>query len=339
MSMISQPAPMTSANQILPMGSPYYIKTNTGTNYDTCFLSLWIWKGSYSARTNTQPDYLLKKEKTSIDDTYILFEISELVKPRITPDFTALGSPQNETVWIYWEVVYHNSQTSSIINTTQSKLHLATLGWSWNYQNQTYCTPQWLADYTINTDFGYDNINSMKHYKFVNGANYWTTKIANIGAINNSQVFSRTTYTPPIRECVKDPYLITFLNKGGLFETFTTTGKAIVSQKISSDKYVKTFRNPLDFRNGIDHREGKLNLNSVSNYTINTGNIDPILVNKIEEILVSPSVYLTNITTNEKMAVMIEDSTFVRKTLINDKNKMNYTIKFVETNNKVKSII
>lgn len=343
MSMISQPIPMTSVNQLRPMGSPFYINTAQviGNTYNQARLRLWVWTGSYTSATNRDPDYTLVKDRVSASDVTIVFELSELIKPHIKPQINAIGSRLNGAVWFYYEIVYLDTTTviPTIIRTDQSLLQLATLGYSWNYEQQSALNGAFLADGTTDTRFAIDNIDSMPLYSYVGGVTYWSNKIANIGATTSTGVFGNDNYTPTDVVCPKEAYVIVFLNKVGLYEQLTTTGKVVVSNAITTERYRRTARNPLAFRNSVHHQENTFNIDSMTTVKINTGLLHPVLVNKIEEIAVSPSIYIISVGSGQRTAVTLDNFTFDRKTIINDKSKISYTLTFKETTNKVRSII
>lgn len=343
MAMLNIPSPMTSEDQIIPVGSPHYIQTETLilTPYDQARLKLWVWTGNINNASDKDPNYTLIKDKVSSRDNNVVFEISEFIKPFIKPQFTKAGSHIGETAWFYYEVEYIRvlGGVPKTIQTTESLLYLATLGWSWNYEDQAPVQGQALADGTYDIKFGIDNLTSRDLYTYVPNFTYSYTKVDNIGAEFNSEVVKRITYDPVEYNCAREPFVITFLNKTGFFEQLTTTGKVEVSNEISKDIYRVTRRNPRTFVNRQDHSQKMNNLSSVQTFRINTGRLEPILANKIEEIYSSPLVYITDVNTAITTAVIIDSQSLVRKTQINDKNKISYVLAFKETTNKIRSII
>lgn len=346
MGMLVTPTPMTALNQLIPIGSPFYVQTiQTVTKPTTqARLHLWVWSGAIDARVNSEPDYVLVKDRISVNDRIIVFELSELIKPHLNPTVSITGQYQNESVWFYYDLFYYNTDSSvpELIREDSGTLRWATLGYSWNWEFQTAINGSAMPDGTTNTNFALsDNINGLKLQPMVNGVQYWNIKLNNLGATNNTQVIKRELYTPPLEdiECVDDPYAITYLNKCGLFETFISTGKVVVSNDINAETYTRTLRNPQSFRNSVTHLTRTYNQTSKGKYNINLGRISPELVSKVEEILVSPLIYIQNITSGERITVNVENTNFVRKTRLNDKNKITYAITFLETSNKIKTII
>lgn len=340
--MISQPLPMVSTNQMIPVGSPRYVQTVTIPNqFNQARLKLWVWQGQISTATNTDPNYTLIKDKVSIDDLNVIFEISEFIKPFIKPVFTKSGSYLSESVWFYYELEYVNVQggVPSVIRTDQSLLYWATLGWNWNYEDQAPISGQNLADGTVDDRFNINNITSKPLYSFVQGVTYFNTVLSNLGSDNNHFVVTRPPYIPSEFDCNKEPFVITYINKSGLFDQLTTLGKVEVSNEYSKDIYRVTRRNPMNYINRQDHIQKINNIESVETYKINTGRLDPILSNKIEEIYSSPLVYITDVNKGVVKTVIVDSGTVVRKTQINDKSRINYIISFKETSNKIRSTV
>jgi hypothetical protein len=187
--------------------------------------------------------------------------------------------------------------------------------------------------------------------------------------------------TPPNnwKRCSRDPYLVVFLNKLGLWEMFTPNGKATISTKLDSDTSNRVFRDPLMVDNSFTHSKLRDNLLVTQQYTINTGSLTEEMVSIVEQLIYSPKVYLikfagdiennpttgitvdstyvtaddTNITvdnqgianellgfykTHYQIPVVVTDSDFTKKTRVNDRNAIDYNIKFEETNNKINNI-
>ena len=204
---------------------------------------------------------------------------------------------------------------------------------------------------------------------------YYQTKI-NLNASTSTSVVYRDYYNAPVEmtRCSKDPYLIIYLNKMGFWDHFTPNGKVVVSNKISRDSYSNANRNPRYYNAELDFSKQQLNLRSEQNYIVNTGSLTEEMGQIVEEILYSPRVYLIKFDKNisaagagltadnmivsadnmtysadamagpngfytgyQQIPVLVVDSDFGRKTRLNDKNKINYNIKFETTTSKISS--
>ena len=170
-----------------------------------------------------------------------------------------------------------------------------------------------------------------------------------------------------------------FLNKLGLWDSFTPHGKVVVSGKINSETSSRSYRDPAIIDNIYVHSKLRDDIDVTQSYLINTGSLTEDNIQLCEEILYSPKVYLirfkgdVNLTstigttidstyvtidslnttidgltvegeylskfkTHEQIPVILTDSDFLRKTRLNDKNKIDYNFKFEETNNKINDI-
>ena len=181
------------------------------------------------------------------------------------------------------------------------------------------------------------------------------------------------------KRCSKEPILIVFLNKLGLWEMFTSHGKVTVKNKIDSKTASRSFRDPSKIDNSYTHSKLRDISEVVQSYSINTGALTEDMNSTIEQIIYSPKVYLikfkgdrqtsttvgitidstyktiddTTITidsmtvvdegngffkTHQQIPVVVTDSDFGRKTRVNDKNAIDYTINFDETTNKILNV-
>ena len=134
-----------------------------------------------------------------------------------------------------------------------------------------------------------------------------------------------------------------------MFDYFTPSGKVVVETKGEVEKYTRTFRNPQLFVNSTTHQIKQFNPRVITTYNINTGLISEAQGQYIEEILYSPMVYLIEFkkyplsgsrfyNNYRTIPVIVSDKNFTRKTRLNDKSKISYTLKFEETTNKIRNI-
>lgn len=365
--MLTQPTPITTLDRVDFVGSPKHI-TVTGSTFDNAQMKLWVWQGALTTpfSANSQPTVVFKKDKVSANDNYIVFEVGDVIKTFIDPNVIfnpTQMSASKEVVYYQYEIYTYSGNT--LVDTITYATRLATLGWNWNYEGQS----------TFNYNrgsFGFQDENISKYYSAY--LNYFDGKISLTGATNTNNMVVRVpaVYNQSFERCAQEQFVILYLNKYGLWDTFTPNGKIVVSNSISKEKYNRTFRNPLAYVPSDNHESINFNINSKQTYTINTGIISEKMGQLVEEILYSPKVYIvefvdnissnnitvdnTNVTVDNniitvdglgssqlytifrQIPVIVTDTDFNRKTRINDKNKVSYNIKFEESSFKVNNI-
>lgn len=381
---IESRTPINSESQITFCNSPIHLRIQNDSQ-DTSILSakvyLWVWNGSQN-KVLGKPNFTLEKKKVSADDDYVNFNIADLVKSFLITPSNALNTNQpsfaynqltNPTITgqgVFWQIVADVTSTAGTVQKNYTTA-FATLGYNWNYeQNAIY-------SYGIAPNPANKWYNPLIHNYISQSFNLnrSVSEATSANMINVQQI------TPPDswKRCSRDPFLVVFLNKLGLWEMFTPNGKATISTKIESDTSNRVFRDPLMIDNSITHSKLRDNLDITQQYIINTGSLTEEMVSIVEQLIYSPKVYLikfagdietspttgitvdstyvtaddSNITvdnqgvTNEllgfykthyQIPVIITDSDFVRKTRVNDRNAIDYNIKFEETNNKINNI-
>lgn len=354
------PQVITAINQIQPMNSPMFVNLTSPNPFTHMVLYLWVWKGNLTAPfvSGVEPNVILYKEKVSTTDTSIRFEISNYVKDLITPDFnysTGLGvHGTGEGVFFKyeWAPIYNpnNVTTPNVPTVTSSLTYFGTLGYMWNYENN-----QALYPFAINSveednmSFGF-NTGTQPAKGYDPSIKYYTYAFNYINGNTSSTMVIPNTFTPTLESyvCAKEPFLIAYLDKRGLWNTFTPTGKVMVEVKSDKEGFSRTYRNPQLFNNARMHEKKELNRTAMQTYTINTGNIREEQGQFIEEIINSPLVYLIEFkkTTGQSglynnwrsIPVTVATKDFQRKTRLNDKNKVSYTLRFEEASQKLRNI-
>lgn len=351
MGMISTPVLPGTPSYINAL-SPYFVSiTSTQSNWTHAQLSMWIWQGDYNdgSVVNGLPNQIQYKEKVSITDNFILFELSDYITPFLNPTIDFMGSTSTTVsdmcVWVYYEAFIYNNPLNlldpTVLESQQSELRMGIYSYNWNYENQIG------LDYT-NTAFGSDlGTPSVADYNYVSGYpnNFYFTNTFKVNGLTNSNDMVNLSFisNPTPTKCSVDPYTILYLNKNGGWSTFNTHGKVVIDNDIKSKEYEHSFRNPLFFDNSKDHSIKKYNIESTQKYQINTGAIKYLMGQMVEEILYSPKIYLIkynkDMTSFQQIPVVVDSPKFQRKTAINDKNKISYVMTFKETSNKLRNII
>lgn len=382
---------ITTPEQISFCGSPVHLKIQNAAKDSTiqsAFVYLWVWNGAQNKPLG-RPNRTLFKRQVSASDNYINFEIADYVKaflerPDNAPNTNQPNFAYNEATpaaitgqGVFYHVEVEITSSTGVENQNLGSF-FATIGWRWNYEQNSIgnngLSPDGSVGYLTNVNRWYNE--KIPNY-FTQSFNLTTT----VATATASNVITRTPVTPPSEwtRCSLDGALIVFINKLGLWEQFSPHGKITSSSKIESETQNKSFRDPGNIDNTYTHSKLRSNLDVTQMWNINTGSLTEDMINKVEQILYSPKVYLikfnntyqeqvtqgvtidstfvtidnTNITIDsatisqelqgyykgfEQIPVIVTDSDFTRKTRLNDKNKIDYNIKFEETNNKILDI-
>lgn len=350
--MIYEPQIVEESTNVIMLNSPFYVNLTSVSIFTHIRLKLWVWSGALDTPyTNSdEPNVILYKQKVNPTDTFIQFEIADFVKDLFTPTFvysnTGLPTTSNSVVFFKYEYdIINNPNNLDIITvstTEASSTYFGTQGWLWDYESG-------FNEYR-------DRLGSFGFYQTTLPLNYKNPKIRysifeyNLSAENTSDAFinNPVTILPQEEVCPKEPWLIVYINKEGRWDYFTPTGKSVISNSLSKEKYTKTVNNPLTFVNSRDHRIKQYNTEVKTEITLNTGILPEGSGQIIEEIIYSPVVYLLEFKKTLNLAgyysnwitrpVIVTQSDFTKKTRLNDKGKISYNIKFETTTNKISNI-
>lgn len=379
---------ISSDNQITFANSPVHIEIQNTAADDTIrstTVKLWIWNGAQNKPLGN-PNHTFIKDVISLNDKYISFELSDMIKaflqdPNMTNNsnqpgfgYNANALPAVSGLGVFWQI------QASVVSTEVTELidyptNFATLGYRWNYQQDGLGN---------NDNSRYGSLGFVKpviKWFNPNVPKYFTMDFLLNQAVNicdSTSMVQMTVEAKTKTRCTRDSSLIVYLDHRGLWDVFTPHGKVISGGKIDSSFSGRVFRRPNKVNNSIAHSKLRNSITVEQTHTINTGRIDESEVQRIEELLYSPKIYLikflgdivyqitdgltidntfitidsTEITidntpitvtevpyfsTFQQIPVTIEDSNFVRKTLMNDKTDLDYTIKLTETTNKINS--
>jgi len=305
-----------NAARIYFTNSPIHLRVQNSLQ-DNSILSaivyLWIWNGEQDAVLGAA-NFTLFKDKVSAQDDYINFQVADLIKPFINPQFAynELTNPAIVNQGVFWQVVIDITSTAGTVRTNYHT-NFATLGYRWNYEQ------------TATGNNGLSNYGSAGFLEPVN--RYYDNKIHNyivqsfnlenpIDTANTTNMIIVTDVVPasPWIRCAKETTLIVFLNKLGLYEMFTSFGKVTVQTKIDREISNSGFRDPSQIDNTYIHSKQQNSLEVEQSYVINTGMITEDMDSIVEEIIYSPKVYIIkfkgdlNLTTTVGITV---DNTFI----------------------------
>lgn len=369
--LVSERSIIDSNAKIILANSDYNIEAITPA--DTVTLCVWIWQGDQD-KVLGQPTITLKKSKVSILDTYINFEISEQIVSYIEKaklSYTYIGDSLNLAnsdlcAFVQWKWQDSNN------NLYTSPTYLATRGYRWDYERNSFGLSRLDSEFGADGQFGFDTAK----IKYNPAINYYSRNFVYGVAVDvaNTRLLAPAFIISPtlIDKCQRELYLIVYLDKRGLWSEFTPYGKVSTSNKVSRSVYQKSNRRPRQTYNDVDFAKVSKVQDAVQTITINTDFVDQSANNIIEEIIYSPSIYLikfkgdfqttgetitidstlvtidnTNITidafgndptkykTFQQIPVICTTDLFDPKTLTNDKVKIDYTLSFETSTSKI----
>jgi len=328
--------------------------------------------------------YVLDKARVSSDDKYVSFEIQDYLKNDLVRkenlnnvDFPVLlyhntSLPYVQGMCLFYRYSYYAyDETTSVTAINVTDL-VTTLGYRWrNEQNPFY------GSFVGNSN-GF-NVPQTPIKKYAEYIPYYATQSFVFGINRTSNNFITTTQTIPASVvCVKEPLLFIYLDRNGLFQYVTTTGKIVINDEVKRQESSKSFRDSAVINTESTHFKNTSIEEVFQTYTVNTGIMDESMNALIEELIYSPKIYLVrfygdrwtvaqqgitvdnDIVTVDNETITVDsdtitlsdvgyystylqvpvtciDNDFVKKTTINDKREISYTIKFKETASKIKN--
>ena len=349
MGMISTPSPVTSANQIKGVLSPFYVVADyTNATWNNVRLDLWIWKGAHTAATSSNPNYVLTKRKLNDDDVQIEINIADYVADTINPVFSPFNGSLNKSDYsfFYYELRYFNDSTEVYVS--QSELMIGALGWRYDYQffdlNQAIGGGYFPNGYA-NNEFGYSNLDSkLNYFKYTDGmvdtpSHLWYTDLTfPIDNVSTMEIYYDDLVTqldPNQIECSPYNYGIGFINKSGNWDMIPVFGKVTISTEKSSTKYNRAFRYKTESTQRYQNSVREVNNTEKVTYTVNTGKITPLMSAYLESLIYSPMLFIVDYDKNLAYPVKLDSNSFVTKNHTNDKNNIQHTLTFVGDNNKL----
>lgn len=308
---IDQRTAINNASKIKFCNSPIFIRE---TGCERVLINLYVWTGALNAVVNV-PIATLDKSKVSINDSYISIEISDLIKPYIDPKFAynraALPAITTQGVFVQAQILKFDAEGN--FTTTYTPSFFVTLGYLWNYEQN-------LVGSNGVQNYGADGfLRVVNKYYNPQISNYFEQTFnfsLNVATANTENIILYNPITPPagFTRCSLDPCLIVFLNKLGLWESFTPFGKFTASTKIERTDSNISHRDPSQVDNTFIHSKLLNNIEVLQSYNINTGSLTEEMNSIIEELIYSPKVYLIkfkgDVETSTTVGITI-DSTLV----------------------------
>lgn len=364
--------------------SPIHIRLQNAlqdSTIESAYVYLWIWNGAQN-KTLGSPNHTFYKTKVSASDNYLNFEISEqiksfLISPSNAPNtnqpnfsYNEASNPAITGQGVFWQIVA-DITSAGITTRFNFRTSFATLGY------------RWANEQTANTFYNVDIPSSERWYnpKIHNYIEQDFDLTKTVATATSGNIITVSDVTPPYEwsRISRDPYLIVYLNKVGLWEMFTPHGKAVRSAKKEMATNNVNYRDPSRIDTSYTHSKLTDNFDVTETITINTGSLNEDMVYQVEQIVYSPKVYLirfigdvqtetlvgvtidnTFITiddlnttidglsvtesylakykTHEQIPVILTDTDFTVKNRVNDKNMIDYNLKFEITTNKINDL-
>lgn len=353
---------------------------NTDNTIEKVTVEVFIWRGEQDDFSLTPAVVFNNIKKISPHDNYIAIELHNEIKAFITSSNLNKNNPQwayNSTglsttsgEGVYFHILYKVDEES----VKQLGTYFATTGYRYSSEQkggmyQTYNDIETFRRYAKN----------IRYDKF--GINLSTTISTSQSGTGVNGMIIQTEVNPDLREEQTGvSCLIAYINRLGLWDTFTPFGKFIESIETKREEISNSFRNPLNVNSQIQHLQQSGSAKGVRKFQINTGLLDERNNYQIREIIQSSKIYLVvfekdvfeaesigltvdstvvsvdnteitadavtvtaedlgNYSTFTQIPVKNTTSNFVKKTRLNDKSSISYTLEFEETNNFINDIL
>lgn len=351
------------------------------SNIQTVKVEVYIWRGFQTADLPASPAVVFNNiKKISPNDDYIAIELHNEIKAYITSSNLNQNNPQwayNSTglsttsgEGVYFHIVYKvDTETVKQLGT-----FFATVGYRYSFEQKggyytTYNDPETFKRYAKN--IRYDNFN-------INLTTVAATSFSGVGA--NGMITQDEVLVLDREQQTGVPCLIAYINRVGLWDTFTPFGKVTETVESKRDEFSNSFRNPLNVNSQIQHLRSNGSVVGVRKFSINTGLLDERNNYQIRELLQSSKVYLvifdgdvfeaesvgltvdTTTVTADNTAITVDSTvvtaddlgnyanfvqipvkvttnSFLKKTRLNDKSSIHYTLEMEETNNFINDIL
>lgn len=242
--------------------------------------------------------YTLDKARVSSDDKYVSFEIQDYLKNDLirkdnlnNVDFPVLlyhntSLPYVQGMCLFYRYSYYAYDETTSVPAIDVADKVATLGYRWrNEQNPFY------GSFVGNAN-GF-NITQTPVKKYAEYIPYYAKQSFAFGNDRTSNNFIVTTQDVPTSVvCVKEPLLLVFLNRSGLWEYVTTTGKVTINDEVKRQETGKSFRDGSMINTESTHFKNTSIEEVFQTYTVNTGVMHESMNSLLEELLYSPKVYL-----------------------------------------------
>lgn len=256
-------------------------------------IEVYIWRGAQTANLPASPNIVFNDiSKVSPGDNYIAIELHNEIKAYITSSNLNKNNPQwsyNTTTkattageGVYFHIVYKVDLES----VKQLGTYFATTGYRYDFEQKggyytTFEDTETFRKYAGSINYDRSTINL-------------TTVAASSqsGSGTNGMILQQTI-DPGVRlRQTGVPCLIAYVDRNGLWSTFTPFGKVVETTPIKRDEFSSSFRSPLTVNSQIQHLKQNGAPRGNRKFAINTGLIDEKNNYQVREILQSSKIYL-----------------------------------------------
>lgn len=256
-------------------------------------IEVYIWRGAQTANLPASPVIVFNNiPKVSPADNYIAIELHNEIKAYITSSNLNKNNPQwayNTTSvpttageGVYFHIVYKVDLES----VKQLGTYFATTGYRYNFEQKG-------GAYT-----GYTDIETLR--KYANSINYdkctinlTTDKTTSQSGTGTNGMILQQSILPGTRlRQTGVTCLVAYVNRLGLWDTFTPFGKFVEIRPTKRDDYSSSYRNPLMVNAQIQHLKQNGAPIGLRKFQINTGLLDEKNNYQVAEMIQSPKLYL-----------------------------------------------
>ncbi len=274
---------------------PAYVPPNINTRIRLQLITFDIDDSLTEVNVNT---HVLDKARISSDDKYVSFEIQDYLQNNLirkdnlnNVDFPVLlyhntSLPYVQGMCLFYRYSYYAyDETTSVAAIDVTDL-VATLGYRWRNEQAPF-----YGSFVGNAN-GF-NRSETPIKKYAEYIPYYAKQSFAFGNNRTSNNFIVTTQDVPASVvCVKEPLLLIYLNRSGLWEYITTTGKIVINDEVKRQESDKAFRDGAMVNTESSHFKNTSIEEVFQTYTVNTGSMDESMNALLEELLYSPKVYL-----------------------------------------------
>ena len=378
------PTTITTEDQIYLAGSPINLRIRNLANSSTIQsvqCELYVWSGNL----NTPPalaSYTLVADKVSANDNYINFQIAEILASHINATKFAWASGDNapsiagEGVFFQYKYQVTSATVEAPI---ESVTNFATMGYRLDYEQ--------VGEVALSTNkqpyLGLLPINYSRYY--TDRVKYFKREFdftKTLGECTSENIIKSTVIAPASSQLkcqLGDKYLVPYINRLGLWDYYTSYGKAVKSVKLGSSTNPRLYRNPNSINNSVNHSKSRQIESSDQQYILNSGDLQESMTDQIEEVIYSPLVYLIEFTGElftvasegltvdstlvtvdstlytvdndtitsgdvgyfsnyKQIPVVCSTESFMKRTRLNDKGKINYDLQFDVTMGRINNL-
>lgn len=272
----------------------FNLQNNAGdSTIQSVTVEVYIWRGFQTADLPSTPNIVFNNiKKISPSDNYISIELSEQIQAFITSSnlnqnnpqwaYNATGKPTTSGEGVYFHIVYKVDSES----VKQLGTYFATMGYRYNFEQKggrylDFIDPETPRRYA--KSINYDR-------SFIN---FSTEKETSQSGTGLNGMIDQVDINPSNREIQTGvKCLIGYINRLGVWDTFTPFGKFVEAIDSKRDDFALNFRNPLNVNSQIQHLKTVGAVKGNRKFTINTSLIDENNNYQIQELLQSLKLYV-----------------------------------------------